>query len=241
MRSPGSGSPLKSEKCVLARPSLRAVAFIWPRKSGQAAAFTVGGGEGVGGVAAGRQQQPVQQLQRGQLLPRREARGGGVVLLVVADDAARHRDDPVQIAGLDDHVGGHDLGDRAHRVLADRPPGPEVGAGGLVGQFGPRRPHGRRLRARRSLLAVTIARVPREVAARAAGATATINPATNPAATVDVASRPVIRISFPSACTNAIQRILPVRPVCGGRLRLNFLRTGTRPRPECGRPTSPFG
>src|SRR5271170_2592747 len=91
-----------------------------------------------------------------------------------------------------------------------------------------------------SLLAVAIGRVPSEVAARAVGATATINPATNPAATVDVASRPVIRISFPSACPNAVQRILPVRAVCGGRLRLNFLRTGTRLRPERGRPTSPF-
>src|ERR1700722_15050822 len=92
-----------------------------------------------------------------------------------------------------------------------------------------------------SLLAVAIDRVPSEVAARAVGATATINPATNPAATVDAPSRPVIRISFPSACPNAFQRILPVRPVCGGRLRLNFLRTGTRLRPERGRPTSPFG
>src|ERR1700722_1632172 len=83
-----------------------------------------------------------------------------------------------------------------------------------------------------SLLAVAVGRVPSGVAARAVGATATINPATNPAATVDVASRPVIRISFPSACPNAVERILPLRAVCGGRLRLNFLRTGTRLRPR---------
>jgi anti-sigma factor ChrR (cupin superfamily) len=66
-----------------------------------------------------------------------------------------------------------------------------------------------------------------EAAARVAGPAATINPATKPAVTVDAASRPVFRIGSPSACPRAVQRILPVRPVGGGRLRLNFSRTRT--------------
>src|ERR1700722_1431066 len=84
------------------------------------------------------------------------------------------------------------------------------------------------------LLVASAACAPSEAAAGVAGPAATINPATNPAATVDAASRPVFRIGSPSGRPNAVQRILPVRPVCGGRLRLNFLRTRTRLRPERG-------
>src|SRR5580692_120419 len=84
------------------------------------------------------------------------------------------------------------------------------------------------------LLVASAACVRSEAAARVAGPAATINPATNPAVTVDAASRPVFRIGSPSACPRAVQRILPARPVGGGRLRLNFLRTRTRPRPERG-------
>ena len=109
---------------------------------GQAGA--VGLGQGVGGVRAGREQQGVQELARGEPVPRPQAGVAGVVRAHVPGHRGRDGDLAVQVARLDHQVGGHHLGDAGHRPLGVQGAAPQQLAGDhVLDRGGPRADPGR--------------------------------------------------------------------------------------------------
>jgi hypothetical protein len=118
-------------------------------------ARAVGLGQGIGGVRAGREQQRVQELVRGEPVPGPQARVAGVVRTHVPGHRGRDGDLAVQVARLDHEIGGHHLGDAGHRPLGVQAAAPQQPAGHHVLDRGrpradPGRARGRGCRARRS-------------------------------------------------------------------------------------------
>jgi hypothetical protein len=109
---------------------------------GQARA--VGLGQGVGGVRAGREQQRVQELVRGEPVPRPQAGVARVVCAHVPGHRGRDGDLAVQVARLDHEIGGHHLGDAGHRPLGVQVTAPQQPAGDhVLDRGGPRADPGR--------------------------------------------------------------------------------------------------
>ncbi len=95
-------------------------------------ARAVGHGQGVRGVGAGREEQPVEKLAGGEFVPRPQARVAGVILAHVRGHGGRNGDRPVQVTRPDHQEGGHHLGDAGHRALGVQAATPQQLAGGRV-------------------------------------------------------------------------------------------------------------